>query len=159
MFSIQFPLTGVLWVQDEVWVYPSGEHRVRVSSVECSQSPEGQALGVRHMGCWVLGPGGFSFHCVVLCMGICWHLGPRVQLCARFTSDGLTLVGFNSIILLFVFNLSYVFSSYIPPFSFWVIWDRVVFFLIPFYCLCQFIRFFFFLRSCFKIHDMCHNLS
>ena len=51
-------------------------------------------------------------------MGICCHLGPGVYLQSGFTSEGLTLVGFNSIILLFIFSLSHVLSIslFIPDF-------------------------------------------
>ena len=58
--------------------------------------------------------GRLCFGCREQCMGICCRLGPGVYLQSGFTSEGLTLVRFNSIILLFIFSLSHVHSFRIP---------------------------------------------
>ena len=58
--------------------------------------------------------GRLCFGCREQCMGICCRLGPGVYLQSGFTSEGLTLVRFNSIILLFIFSLSHVRSFRIP---------------------------------------------
>ena len=63
---------------------------------------------------WALEPGRLCFGCREQCMGICCRLGPGVYLQSGFTSEGLTLVRFNSIILLFIFSLSHVRSFRIP---------------------------------------------
>ena len=104
----------------------------------------------RHMG---LEPGRLCFSFTVQCMGICCHLGPGLCLQSAFTCVGLRLIGFNSIILLFVLNLSPVLSSH---FSFSPLTSLLwVVFMIPFYIPCQFIRCNSFLWSgCIKIHGM-----
>ena len=79
------------------------------------------------------------------------HLRPAVYLQFGFTSEGLTLVGFNSIILLFIFSLSHVLSSHVSFYP-WLLCDWVGFW-IPFYILCHFIHCNCFLSS-FKIHGM-----
>ena len=61
----------------------------------------------------------------VQCMGTCSHLGPGLYLQSGFTYEGWTLDGFNSIILLFIINLSHNLSFH---FSFypWLLSDWVV---------------------------------
>ena len=104
----------------------------------------------RHMG---LEPGRLCFGFTVQCMGICCHLGPGVYLQCGFTSEGITLDGFNSIILLFIFSLSHVLSFHVSFYP-WLLCDWVVF-MIPFYIPCQYISCHSFLWSgCIKSHGM-----
>ena len=89
-------------------------------------------------GTWGSGAWQALFLLRVQCMGICCRLGPGLYLQSGFTSEGLTLVGFNSIILLFIFNLSHVLSFHVSFYA-WLLCDWVVF-MIPFYILCHFIN-------------------
>ena len=113
---------------------------------------------INFLGCYVpvhMGPGAWQvlFPCRVQRIGICCHLGPGLCLQSAFTCVGLKLIGFNSIILLFVLNLSHVLSSH---FSFFPLTSLLwVVFMIPFYIPRQFIRCNSFLWSgCIKIHGM-----
>lgn len=68
---------------------------------------------------------------------LCQCLGPRLCLWPEFMPGRLmTVGGFNSTILLFVFSLSRVLSSHFPFFP--NLWDWVIF-MIPFYFFCWFI--------------------
>ena len=62
---------------------------------------------------WALEPGRLCFGFREQCMGICCRLVPEVYLQSGFTSEGITLDGFNSVVFLFIFSLSQVLSFYV----------------------------------------------
>ena len=89
----------------------------------------------RHMAPWSLVGSVSAAECSVWASAVIWGLQ---YILSGFTSEGLTLVGFNSIILLFIFSLSHVLSSHVSFYP-WLLCDWVVF-MIPFYILCHFIN-------------------
>ena len=59
-------------------------------------------------------------------MEICCHQGPGVYLQSGFPSEGLTLGGFNLIILHFIFSLSHVFLPMCPYISDFFVSEKIL---------------------------------
>ena len=70
--------------------------------------------------------GRLCFGCRVQCMEICCHQGPGVYLQSGFPSEGLTLGGFNLIILHFIFSLSHVFLPMCPYISDFFVSEKIL---------------------------------
>ena len=103
-----------------------------------------------------LEPGRLCFGCRVQCMEICCHQGPGVYLQSGFPSEGLTLGGFNLIILHFIFSLSHVFLPMCPYISDFFVSEKILCF--PFIDFVTLLTVTFFFR-CFKIHGQISSVQ